>query len=95
VVTENQIISNGAISRPPIQKWAVILFTLFLIVNLPLTLPLLCPGGNIAGLFKMIFFLLAVLRLLFGLIQRNLKPVDFLLWAGSSTGFSIFADFLF
>lgn len=81
--------------RPPIQKWAVVAFIVFFIVGYLFALPCLCQEGAVKGLYKSIFFIIVIGRLLYSIFKRNLKVIDFILWAGSFIGFCLVVEFCF
>ena len=78
--------------HPPLQKGAIAAFIIFFIVGFFMALPCLCAEGSVAGLYKSIFYLIVIFRLLYGLIKRNLKISDFLLWIGGFLVFCIIAE---
>ncbi len=82
-------------TRPPLQKSAVAVFVAFLILGFILAQPCLCREGAVVGFYKSIFYLIVVLRLLYGILKRNLKILDFLLWIGGFVLFCIVAECLY
>ena len=82
-------------TRPPLQKCAVAVFVAFLILGFILAQPCLCREGAVVGFYKSIFYLIVVLRLLYGILKRNLKILDFLLWIGGFVLFCIVAEYLY
>jgi hypothetical protein len=80
--------------RPPLQKGAIAAFVAFFIFGFLLAQPCLCREGAVVGYYKSIFYLIVVLRLLYGILKRNLKKVDFLLWIGGFVFFCIVAESL-
>ena len=81
-------------TRPPLQKGAIAVSVAFLILGFILAQPCLCREGAVIGFYKSIFYLIVVLRLLDGILKRNLKLVDFLLWIGGFVTFCIVANSL-
>jgi hypothetical protein len=82
-------------TRPPLQKSAVAVFVAFLILGFIFAQPCLCREGAVVGFYKLIFYLIVVLRLLYGILKRNLKILDFLLWIGGFVFFCIVAECLY
>ncbi len=80
--------------RPAIQKWAVVGVIVFFIVGYFLSTPCMCRAGAIKGFYKTIFYVIVIVRLLYGLFKRNLRLADYLLWVISFTGFCILAECL-
>ena len=81
-------------TRPPLQTGAIAVFVAFLILDFILAQPCLCREGAVIGFYKSIFYLIVVLRLLYGILKRNLKTLDFLLWIGGFVLFCILANSL-
>ena len=81
--------------RKPLKKDAIAGFILFLIFGFILAQPCLCPQGAVAGFYKSIFYLFVVIRLLYGIIKRNLNLFDFLLWVGGFVVFCVIAESLY
>jgi len=79
-------------SRPPIQKWAVAGIVIFFVVGYLLASPCLCIEGSVKGAYKTIFYLIVLVRLLYGLFKRNLCPAVFFLWVGGFLLFVIIAE---
>lgn len=80
--------------RPPVQKWAVVAFIVFLVIGYLFALPCLCQEGAEKGFYKSIFYVIVIGRLLYGIFKRNPKVVDFILWIGFFIGFCIFVEFM-
>jgi hypothetical protein len=76
--------------RPPLQTWAVIGFAVFFILGYLCSLPCLCREGAVIGFYTSILYLIVVLRLLYGVLNRNMKVSDYVLWVGAFTVFFIF-----
>ncbi|MHC4497338.1 MAG: hypothetical protein ACYSYM_16110 [Planctomycetota bacterium] len=81
-------------TRPPLQKGAIAAFVAFFILGFGLAQPCLCRAGAVVGFYKSIFYLIVVLRLLYGIVKRNLKQSDFLLWVGGFITFCVVAECL-
>jgi len=73
--------------RRPLQKWAVVAFIVFFILGYLLASPCLCREGSVKGFYKSIFYIIVIARLLYGIFERNLKVIDFILWVCSFIGF--------
>ncbi len=82
-------------SRQPLQRWAIIGFIAFFVFGYFLAAPCLCPAGAVKGFYASIFYAIVVIRLLYGLLKRNLRLSDYLLWVGSFVSFCILTEFLF
>ncbi len=84
--------SDAPDSDRPVPKAAWVAFFLFFVIGYMVAAPCLCPGGPLAGRYKLIFFAIVVARLLYGLVRRNITPADFLLWIVGFTVFCFLAD---
>lgn len=74
-------------------RW--IAFIAFLILGLFLAMPCLCCQGAVAGLYKSVFYLVVICKLLYGLLRRNIDVSTFGLWIGGYIVFCIIADSLY
>ena len=79
-MNDNIRTEDNVTTRPPIQKWAIVGIVLFFIVGFFLSAPCLCHQGAAKGSYKTIFYIIVLIRLLYGLFKRNLQLVDYLLW---------------
>ncbi len=77
---------------PPLQTGVIAGFVAFFILGFFLAQPCLCIFGRVVGSYKLIFYLIVVVRLLYGILKRNLKVEDFILWIGGFVFFCIVAD---
>jgi hypothetical protein len=93
-MNENTQTEEDARGRRPLQKWAVIAFIIFFIFGYLLAAPCMCREGAARGFYKSIFYVIVIARLLYGLLKRNLKIIDFILWVGSFICFCIIAECL-
>ena len=74
-------------------RW--IAFIAFLIFGLFLAMPCLCRQGAVAGLYKSLFYLIVICRLLYGLLRRNIDISVFGLWIGGYIVFCLVGDSLY
>ena len=81
--------------REPLQSGAIAGVIVFLVFGFLLAQPCLCREGAVVGFYKSIFYFIVVVRLLFGILMRNLKKPDFLLWVGGFVLFCIVAECLY
>jgi hypothetical protein len=86
---------ENASRRLPLQKDAIAVFIAFLVVGFLIAQPCLCREGAVAGLYKSIFYLIVAVRLLYGILKRNLRRSDFALWVGGFVLFCVIAESLY
>jgi len=85
--TNSNVVSN---KRPPLQKWAIIGFIAFFILGWMCSMPVLNREGAVIGFYTAILYLVVVMRLLYGVLNRNMKVADYILWVGAFALFFIF-----
>ncbi len=78
--------------RQPLQKGMIIAVVAFVIIGLAFAQPCLCVAGAVVGSYKSMFYLIAVVRLLYGLLMRRLNRADYLLWVLGFILFCIIAE---
>lgn len=67
---------------------------LFAILGFFLSSPCMCLEGVARSQPRMIFYVIVLGRLLYGLLKRNLRLSDYLLWVGSFAIFYLLAEWL-
>lgn len=77
---------------PPLQTGAIAGVVAFTILGFLLAQPCLCMSGRVVGFYKLVFYSIVVLRLLYGILRRNPQVEDFILWIGGFVFFCIVAD---
>jgi hypothetical protein len=85
---------ENEVKRPRLQKWAIISTIIFFPIAYVTAMPCLCHRGAVIGQFKTIFLLITMLRLIFGIVKRDLKVNDFILWVVAFFIFCIIAESL-
>ena len=92
---EQQInLGNRTKNRTPFQKGALFGIIAFIIVGYVLAASCLCQAGAVRGKYKSIFYLIVLVRLFYGLLKRNLRLDDYLLWTVAFLLFCIVAEYL-
>ena len=72
----------------PVESWAVWWTLLFYLYGSFVSLaPRLCYENRFIAPCSIIFFIIALTRLVYGIVSKKLKPADYALWVG---GFIIF-----
>ena len=83
---------KAAKKRPPLQKWAMVGVIAFAVLGSILAAPCLCPEGAAKSDYKIIFYLIVLVRLLYGLSKRKFLLSDYVLWVGFYIAFCISVD---
>ena len=76
----------------PVHKGILISVAAFVVIGLVFAQPCLCVAGAVVGSYKSMFYLIVVVRLLYGILMRRLNRADYLLWVLGFILFCIIAE---
>jgi len=84
--------NDVATPHKPIQKWALICLIVYSFIGGMLALPDMSKEGILKGTYTMAMYAVVNLRLVYGLLKRNLCPLDFVGWCGAFLVFVAFVE---
>jgi hypothetical protein len=84
----------GRIAETALPPWTVSGVVAFSVLGLLVSLPCLCRQGVGVVQYASVFYIIVLVRLVYGILRRNLRPIDYLVWVGSFIAFCIVAEYL-
>ena len=78
--------------KEPTQKWLVAGIIVFFVSGFLFASPCLCRTGAIKGFYRMIFYVVVLGRMLYGLHKKNFQLADYLIWVGFFVVFCILVE---
>lgn len=84
----------GRIAETALPPWIVSGVIAFSVLGLFVSLPCLCRQGVDIVQYASVFYVIVLVRLVYGILRRNLRPIDYLAWVGSFIAFCLVAEYL-
>jgi hypothetical protein len=78
----------------PLQLWAVRGLLAFFVLGLLASIPCMCREGVVIASYTLVFYIIVLARLLYGVLRQRLTPIDYLAWVGAFVAFCIIAGCL-